>query len=70
MIQSIYSKHNNLELRALPILSVGLFLVIIPETEEEATTHSLLFSGSMNVNELSRPDPAVLALVSMGETRS
>ena len=32
------------------------------------TPHSLFFSGSMKVNDLSRLDPAAIALVSMGDT--
>lgn len=31
------------------------------------TSYSLIFSGSYAVHELSRPDPAVITLVSMGE---
>lgn len=34
--------------------------VVDTETEEEVRHPTLIFSGSMEVNELSRPDPAAI----------
>ena len=44
-----------------------IFVLFTSETEEEARHPTLCFLVHIYVNELSRPDPAAIALVSMGE---